>query len=517
LQLKEELRKDSELKVDADYANTVMQEQGKELIRLREEKESMKVKFDRECETMRNAAVTAVEAAQEELQMRRNKQYTLLAKLQSVETDLNDSLQKVNDQTFQIEVLEERCAEQEKRLYEVKQWRDAADSNAEARRLEAEKKWKDALDSLEQEKAANADMKIQLEEMAGKIIKLVAVIDAEKATVEDKNAALGERDKDINKLHDRIERLLEEVSVQGRAKQKAQMKARVLEEQLTAFQKDSRSKAAGVALQKIIGDESQWKDVEKEKGKRKEQQLQTMVRNEIVLRSSLTQRLFDIEARMALKANHQTDNNTKAKNIDFSFCSITDDDLEKMLSIPSVLALRSLIRCPWEQSSERMIEGDETWDEKRKGGEHCLSLDLRGNSLTDRAIEIIQSYLLADLSSPPMKQSIDTSKLHFSCINMRGNFVSFDSLRELSSTLRNDNCRAMYNFSHVKVVTSGAIECFDSGINGHKNSASMQAESAPLFVIDASEQISKEGGASSSGLCPFMIIFISLLFCASKM
>jgi hypothetical protein len=43
------------------------------------------------------------------------------------------------------------------------------------------------------------------------------------------------------------------------------MKSRVLEEQLGAFQHDSRSKTAGTALQKIIDDESHWKDVEREK------------------------------------------------------------------------------------------------------------------------------------------------------------------------------------------------------------------------------------------------------------
>jgi hypothetical protein len=101
---------------------------------------------------------------------------------------------------------------------------------------------------------------------------------------------------------------------------------------------------------------------------------------------------------------------------------------------------------------------------------------------------------------------------------MRENMVSFDALRELSNTLRNDACKARYGFDHVKVSATGQIGCFENSSTGGGqsqsggHSRSVHVDPLPLFAIDASEQNSKiRGSGNGTGSSPVRsLTFITL-------
>ena len=130
-------------------------------------------------ETKKTARVR-IESMQEELRTRREKQYSLLERLQAAEESMRSSEDECERLRETVNVVQERMYELDAQLIQAKQWRaeDQGKGNAEVM------KWKGIVRERDSEigtlKEANVGIKRQLEEMAATVLQLV-----EKAKVSD--------------------------------------------------------------------------------------------------------------------------------------------------------------------------------------------------------------------------------------------------------------------------------------------------------------------------------------------
>eukprot|EP00943_MAST-04B_sp_MAST-4B-sp1_P002470 g2470.t1 len=190
-------------------------------------------------ETQKTARVR-IESMQEELRTRREKQYSLLERLQAAEESMRSSEDECERLRETINVIQERMYELDAQLIQAKQWRveDQGKGNAEVMKWKSIAKERDL--EIKTQKEANIGIKRQLQEMAATVLQLVekAKVSDDKLEQEGKKAT--DKRAQLEALQQRIAGLIKEGMKEGKARVQAETTVQVLHEQINELRKQNK-------------------------------------------------------------------------------------------------------------------------------------------------------------------------------------------------------------------------------------------------------------------------------------
>lgn len=189
-------------------------------------------------ETTRVARVR-IDAMQEELRTRREKQYSMLSRLQAADEalrasqdeseQLRETASVVQERLFELEAeMAQQKAHSEDLIRDERQRTQAVQTALDAQRATTSK-----------EKEGQTGLKQQLQEMAATILKLVDKNkEAQQATEKVRNEVL-QRDSEMRTLEQRVANLIREGTKNGKARVKAETTAEVMQNQLESLRREN--------------------------------------------------------------------------------------------------------------------------------------------------------------------------------------------------------------------------------------------------------------------------------------
>eukprot|EP00944_MAST-04C_sp_MAST-4C-sp1_P007179 g7179.t1 len=272
-------------------------------------------------ETKKTARVR-IESMQEELRTRREKQYSLLERLQAAEESMRSSEDECERLRETVNVVQERMYELDAQLIQAKQWRaeDQGKGNAEVM------KWKGIVRERDSEigtlKEANVGIKRQLEEMAATVLQLVEKAKVSDNKLEEEGKRASGKRAQLEALQQRVAGLIKEGMKEGKARVQAETTVKALHDQIKELRKQNK---------RLVEDMKQnlQKFEEKEEHlKRRMTSIQARLTGEQRARRASVVRIIDrrITTDDEMSERERRDPNMKT-TIDLSNIGITDDEI----------------------------------------------------------------------------------------------------------------------------------------------------------------------------------------------
>ena len=272
-------------------------------------------------ETKKTARVR-IESMQEELRTRREKQYSLLERLQAAEESMRSSEDECERLRETVNVVQERMYELDAQLIQAKQWRaeDQGKGNAEVM------KWKGIVRERDSEigtlKEANVGIKRQLEEMAATVLQLVEKAKVSDNKLEEEGKRASGKRAQLEALQQRVAGLIKEGMKAGKARVQAETTVKALHDQIKELRKQNK---------RLVEDMKQnlQKFEEKEEHlKRRMTSIQARLTGEQRARRASVVRIIDrrITTDDEMSERERRDPNMKT-TIDLSNIGITDDEI----------------------------------------------------------------------------------------------------------------------------------------------------------------------------------------------
>ena len=167
------MKANAEMEVRLMHAERESSRNAKRLATSELEKEGLRKQLGSELFEVKRASRVKVDAVHEELRMRREKQYLLLDRLHAAEEAMRRTQDEEEELRETCRILQERVFELDARLLEAKQWRQQEQDGLDEARRNEMTKVDAARREAKKERLAKEALKLQLEEMAATVLKLI--------------------------------------------------------------------------------------------------------------------------------------------------------------------------------------------------------------------------------------------------------------------------------------------------------------------------------------------------------
>ena len=206
----------------------------------------LKAQLTVELDETKRVARVRIDAMQEELRTRREKQYATLSRLQAAD----ESLRKSQDDTERLRetasVIQERLFQMEAETVTLNTMHQDALNAERERTNQVQVRLDYSRANTAKEKDGQVGLKKQLQEMAATILKLVDKNNEEQLKKDEIGQDILERDSEMKTLEERVANLIQETSVEGKARVRAETTAEVMSTQLDALRRENSLMHAAV-------------------------------------------------------------------------------------------------------------------------------------------------------------------------------------------------------------------------------------------------------------------------------
>ena len=335
-------------------------------------------------ETKKTARVR-IESMQEELRTRREKQYSLLERLQAAEESMRSSEDECERLRETVNVVQERMYELDAQLIQAKQWRteDQGKGNAEVMKWKTKVKERDV--EIKTYKEANVGIKRQLQEMAATVLQLVekAKVSDNKLEQEGKKAS-GKRAQ-LEALQQRIAGLIQEGTKEGKARVQAETTVKVLHEQINELRKQNK-RLVETMKQNLIKFEEREEHL-----KRRMTSIQARLTGEQRARRAGVVRIIDrrITTMDEMLERERRDPSIKT-TIDLSNIGITDDEINMISPLFGKEALLAKRFITLNLSYNRLGDnGARQLSNLIRSGTFLQNINISGNTISGEGIRAL--------------------------------------------------------------------------------------------------------------------------------
>lgn len=339
-----------------------------------------------EVEETKRVARVRIDAMQEELRTRREKQYAVLSRLQAADEGLRKSQDEQEKLTETCNVLQERLFEMEKETIELKNVMndEIIKEKNNTKRIENQLK----IERMEtiKERDGQKGLKRQLQEMAATILKLV---EKNKETTDvklKKDDEIIQRESEMKTLQERVSKLIKETSIEGKARVRAETTAEVMASQLNALRRENNLMHAAVTQS---ADDWETRNIGL---KKRLSRVKSRLNSEAIARRNCMERFF----KNATNISGGNQGNTLEKDIlNLSNCSMTDSEIKLLSSLFGKNAFHSHRYRTIDLSYNRITDdGIRELTLMIPGGTFCEYIDLSGNMMSGDG-----ARMLADISN----------------------------------------------------------------------------------------------------------------------
>ena len=393
----------------------------------------LKSQLTLEVEETKRVARVRIDAMQEELRTRREKQYATLSRLQAADEGLRKSQDEQERLQETCSVLQERLFEMEKETIDMKQLMNeelAVESN---KTTEVEKWLEMEKRNTLQEKDAQKGLKKQLQEMAATILKLV---EKNKETSDIKHQTDNEimvRDGEMRTLEERVSKLILETSTEGKARVKAETTAEVMSTQLNALRRENNLMQAAVT-QSAEDWETRHSGLKKRLSR-----IKSRLNSESIARRNAMERYF--KQVTCVVADHPDDNAGSNTGNSNTGNSNTGSNKNNMIQRNEIL---NLSNCAMTDSEIKLLSS--LFGRAATNAHRYRTIDLSYNRITDDGIRELTAMIPGGTFAE--------------CIDLSGNMMSGDGARMLADVA--NQCSTVLGVQHVYVHQDAKIQALGS-------------------------------------------------------
>ena len=202
--------------------------------------EGQRAHMEVELEETKKAARVRIDAMQEELRTRREKQYSLLERLQAAEESMRSSEDECERLRETVNIVQERMYELDAQLIQAKQWRVEDQTSGKGIELKYKGIIAERENEIKRHVEQNNGLKKQLQEMAATVLNLVDKNkEADDSHQKSKENELQVQSQ-VETLEERIAGLLKEATREGKARVEAENTVNILHEQMNVLRKENK-------------------------------------------------------------------------------------------------------------------------------------------------------------------------------------------------------------------------------------------------------------------------------------
>jgi hypothetical protein len=371
--------------------------------------EGQRAQMEAEVSETKSMARVRIDAMQEELRTRREKQYSLLERLQAAEESMRASEDECERLRETVNVVQERLYELDAQLIQAKQWRteDKSSQHDLEKHLKQQLRNRDA--EIKRQIEASGGIKRQLQEMAATVLQLVEKNKEADQRMQEEGKKVGSTQARLETLQTRISGLIKEGTKEGKMRVQAETTIKVLHEQMSELRRGNRL-LTDTAKNNI----SSWEEKETNL-KRRLAAINARLHGEQRARRSAVVRIIDrrITTRAELDEREQRDPSA-GTTVDLSNLGLTDDEVSM---ISPLFGKESLLARRFE------------------------TLNLSYNRLGDKGANALASLI--------------RSGTFLETINVSGNTISGEGIRALAEGLSGSGTLGI---KHVYVHKDGKVQ-----------------------------------------------------------
>ncbi|KAL4166531.1 hypothetical protein KRP22_013789 [Phytophthora ramorum] len=400
-----------------------------------------------------------IERVQSELVMRRNKQYELALKLQDVESQLHEAVNRRESAEEQLVAAQCRMQELERVLQDSLEWKKQLELELALQTESATESSEKQNTLLSEAKREAAVLRKQLDEMKETLNKRLALDKQQELRHRETKQSLGVQEALALEQKERIHRLVRDVNRESQARAAMALEKTLLADQLEALRQQTER-----TIRECLEQKQQVQD-KRQRLADKFTELTTEFYAVQSAKSKLMRKLADAFTAAASAVPWPSSDCLELRE-----CWLVDEDLRPLV---------------------RMLESE--------GTERLRRVDLRYNRLTSEGMGRLGVFLKKLVSSTPMGStaSLREFDLRQNCISLDGIRVVASGLEMLVSAQNFSSSKAAGALKSVVVTDDGRIEVFAAtstavNLSGNTSYGAQDPPSnsqVPVLVVDMSANV----------------------------